>query len=234
MIKTMSRTPIRKRSASVKAAADRAEKRAKGEPIEMPKIAIDPHIERTTIDREEAPKRGRATDYDPSFDARAAELCEGGAKDDELAEEFGVSSRTINRWKVAHPSFRQSLKDAKGVADERVKSSLYHKAMGVEYEEMQAIKLKTVTYKDGKRVSEEERIELVPVKKFMPADTTAAIFWLKNRQSQAWRDIHKHEHGQPGDFDNMSPDELDQFIASETEALRAPEKSVKPASKTKH
>ena len=46
--------------------------------------------------------------------------------------------------------------------------------------------------------------------------------------------VERSEVGKPGDFDNMSPDELDQFIASETEALRVPDKSVKPASKTKH
>ena len=28
-----------------------------------------------------------------------------------------------------------------------------------------------------------------PIRKFYPPDTTAAIFWLKNRKSQEWRDI---------------------------------------------
>lgn len=212
--------PRRPRKADIKAAADRAEKRAKGElPDETPRVPIDPIIEAApTVDA--APKIGRPTDYDPSFDERAAELCEGGAKDEELAEAFDVSVRTINRWKVANPTFRHAIKDAKSVADERVKRSLYHKALGVEYEEMQPIKLKRVKYEDGKRVSEEEFVELVPVKKFVPADTTAGIFWLKNRQSQHWRDVQKHEHGNPGDFDDMTKEELDAFIEKESAQLR--------------
>jgi hypothetical protein len=28
----------------------------------------------------------------------------------------------------------------------------------------------------------------------VPPDTTAAIFWLKNRRKNEWRDHHEHEH----------------------------------------
>lgn len=230
----MARKPAKKRSPDVKAAADRAEKRAKGIPIEEPKVAIDPEILRAAEAEDDTPKLGRPTEYDPAFDDKAKALCEGGAKDDELAEEFGVSVRTINRWKVAHPTFRQSIKDAKDIADERVKRSLYHKALGVEYEEMQAIKLKKITYADGKKVSEEEFIELVPIKKFMPADTTAGIFWLKNRKRQEWQDVQKHEHGQPGDFDTMSDEELNAHIEAESRELAESRKSVKGKPATKH
>lgn len=225
---------------AVKAAAERAEKRSKGETVEDKKIPVDPPILRLTAEDADAAEPAAhdkihgSSRYDPSHDERAAELCSSGATDDQLAEEFGVSVRTVNRWKVAHPTFRHSIKDAKDIADDRVKRSLYHKALGIEYEEMQAIKLKRVTYEDGKRKLEEEYIEMVPVKKFMPPDTTASIFWMKNRQSHNWRDVHKHEHGEPGDFDTMDDDQLRQYIRTEQEVLIEPARIAKGKSSTKH
>lgn len=205
---------------SIKAAADRAEKRSKGQPVDEPKVAIDPEIIKASPDDPAPKKLGRPTLYKPEFATIAAELCEGGATDEVLAAELGVSVKSINRWKAAHPEFRQALKDNKIVADEYVKRSLYHRALGGEYEEMQAIKLKRINYVDGKKVSEEEYIEMVPVTKSVPADTTAAIFWLKNRRSKEWRDVKQVEHGNVGDFDQMTDDQLAEFIFAEAAELR--------------
>ena len=33
----------------------------------------------------------------------------------------------------------------------------------------------------------------VPYREHVPPDTTAAIFWLKNRRPEEWRDRHNHE-----------------------------------------
>ncbi len=35
---------------------------------------------------------------------------------------------------------------------------------------------------------------MVPTIKHYPPDTTACIFWLKNRQRDKWRDRLDHEH----------------------------------------
>jgi hypothetical protein len=53
----------------------------------------------------------------------------------------------------------------------------------------------------------------------VPPDTTGCIFWLKNRRQQQWRNVQKHEHGRPGDFDGMSKDALRDFIRREAEEL---------------
>ena len=34
------------------------------------------------------------------------------------------------------------------------------------------------------------------------------IFWLKNRQPEKWRDVHKIEHGKAGEFDNLTTEQL--------------------------
>lgn len=41
----------------------------------------------------------------------------------------------------------------------------------------------------------DDAVELSLYRKALAGDTTAAIFWLKNRRSGDWRDKHDHEHG---------------------------------------
>jgi hypothetical protein len=173
---------------------------------------------------------GRPSSYEPDYVRQAEFLCQRGATDNDLADFFGVAVRTINRWKIVYPDFFDAIRRTKDAADERVKESLYHRAQDREVEEEQAIKVKTTEYgTDGKKLREEERVEIVTVRKFLPADTTAMIFWLKNRQQDKWRDVHKIEHGRAGEFDNMDDDELRQYIEAEARVLLpAPEPAPEP------
>jgi hypothetical protein len=133
--------------------------------------------------------RGQPSPYDPAFADQARKLCVLGATDSDLADFFDVSERTINRWKVGHEEFCQALKAGKTECDDRVERSLYNRAVGFEWDEAQAIKVKKVTYGDnGKRLLEEERVEVVMVHKATPPDTASCIFWLKNRKKDEWRD----------------------------------------------
>ena len=117
----------------------------------------------------------RPTDYKPEFCQEAAEMCEKGATDQELADYFGVDVRTLYRWKNTQAEFRQALRAAKEAADDRVERSLYERALGYERDE---VDIKVV----------QGGIVQTPVRKFYPPDTTAAIFWLKNRKPAEWRD----------------------------------------------
>jgi hypothetical protein len=182
----------------------------------MPKKGVGKSTGSEVAAKDEAPVMGRPSDFSPEMVVVARYLCRGGATDSQLADAFGVTERTINRWKVSHPEFAAALVRGKDAADDRVVDTLWHKAMGLEYEEPQAIKLKDVVYDNGKKVSEKERVEVVMVKKIIPPDTTAMIFWLKNRRKDEWRDVHQHEHGRPGEFDQMSREELEAYIRRET------------------
>ena len=121
-------------------------------------------------------QQGRPTDYKPEFDAEAAEMAANGATDQELADYFGVSVRAIHRWKNTQPSFRQAIKAAKDISDDRVERSLYERALGYERDEVDI------------RVVNGEIVQ-TPVRKFYPPDTTAAIFWMKNRRPAEWREV---------------------------------------------
>lgn len=123
----------------------------------------------------------RPTKYKDEYVAQAEKLCKLGATDIEIADFFDVDVRTLYRWKGEHDEFCQSLKAGKDVADERVERSLFSRANGYEHDE---IDIRVV----------DKSIVQTPIRKYYPPDTTAAIFWLKNRRPEQWRDKQDVEH----------------------------------------
>jgi len=112
---------------------------------------------------------------------QAKKLCKLGATDQDLAEFFKVSTRTIMRWQVEFPAFCHALKVAKAEADQRVERSLYQRAVGYAHPDVH------VSNYQGE-------VTLTPITKHYAPDTVACIFWLKNRQPELWRDKHEVEH----------------------------------------
>jgi hypothetical protein len=117
----------------------------------------------------------RPSKFKPEFIAQAAKLCRLGATDVEIADFFEVDVRTLYRWKGEQEEFCQALKAGKDVADERVERSLFARATGYEHDE---VDIRVVA----------GGIVQTPIRKYYPPDTTAAIFWLKNRKADEWRD----------------------------------------------
>lgn len=99
-----------------------------------------------------------------------------GLIDEDIAHNVGISPATLYEWKKRFPEISEALKRGKEVVDIQVENALFKRAIGYEYEEVKTI----ISEKDGKRVE--------VVKKQMPPDTTAQIFWLKNRKPSTWRD----------------------------------------------
>lgn len=127
--------------------------------------------------------RGRPTDYKAEFAKQAEKLCQLGATDQELADFFEVDARTIYRWKHDHDDFCQALKAGKEVADERVERSLYQRAIGYEQDEVKIF----MPGGASEPVYAPFRAKIAP-------DVTAAIFWLKNRRKDEWRDKQEVDH----------------------------------------
>jgi hypothetical protein len=135
-----------------------------------------------------AGRPGRPTKYKPEHCRQATMLCKLGATDEELAKAFGVNEATLYRWQKTHPDFRKAIRAGKLVADMKVVASLYKLGMGFEYEEAQAIKLRDEEYNaEGKKVRVSERVEIVKVRRIMPPETAAIMFWLTNRQQDKWK-----------------------------------------------
>ena len=123
---------------------------------------------------------GAPTEYEPKYAEHAEKLCRLGATDFELADFFGVSTRTIYRWKAAHEDFCQSVKAGKELADDRVERSLYNRAVGYSFES------EKIFHFQG-NVTRADCVEHVP------PDPGAAMNWLKNRRPDEWRDKREHE-----------------------------------------
>lgn len=126
-------------------------------------------------------KGGRPTEYKEEYSERVYKLCLLGAIDKDIADFFDVVEQTINGWKKKHPEFLESIRKGKAEADANVAKSLYERAMGYDHEDTH------VSNYQG-------AITLTKLRKRYPPDTAAAIFWLKNRKSDDWRDKQEVEH----------------------------------------
>lgn len=137
--------------------------------------------------------------YNADMIPQARAMAAVGGIDREIAEFFGVTERTISRWKIQHPEFAEALATGKEPADRRVEHSLYRKAVGYTFD------AEKVFCNDG-------NVTRVPVVEHVPPDTTAAIFWLKNRMADQYRD--KQEIRVGGNIDGLSETEIAVRLAS--------------------
>lgn len=136
---------------------------------------------------------GRPTKYKEEYNEQAYKLCLLGATDDKLADFFEVDVSTIQRWKLEYEEFCDSIKKGKVIADATIAEGLFNRAKGATIKTQQAIKLKDSQFNsEGRKISEEERVEVVDLVQEVPPDTAASIFWLKNRNPELWRDKREH------------------------------------------
>lgn len=99
-----------------------------------------------------------------------------GLTDEQIATNIGIRRPTLYDWENKYSDISDALKRGKEVVDRQVENSLLKRAMG--YQTMEQTKELT---DNGLMVTKE-------VTKQVPPDTTAAIFWLKNRKPDVWRD----------------------------------------------
>lgn len=103
-----------------------------------------------------------------------------GLTDEQIAEKIGIGISTLYDWKNKFLEFSETLKKGKEVVDRQVENALLKKALGYEYEEVKIEESKN-SYKK------------TTVIKHVPPDTTAQIFWLKNRKRDMWGDRKETE-----------------------------------------
>lgn len=113
-----------------------------------------------------------------------------GLTDEQIAHNMGITRKTLYEWKNRFCDICNALKKGKEVADYEVENSLFMKALGFTTEVMKPYKVKKVVYdeKTGRKLKEYEEVQYAKEEVYIPPDTTAAIFWLKNRKPQVWRD----------------------------------------------
>ena len=102
-----------------------------------------------------------------------------GLTNDQIAHNVGVSGRSFADWIVRFPAISSALKKGKEPVDLEVENALLKRALGYDYEE-------TIT--EVEEVGGKPKKHIRKVAKHMPGDTTAMIFWLKNRRPDRWRE----------------------------------------------
>lgn len=136
-----------------------------------------------------------------------------GLTDEQIAHNMGICVATLYNWKSKYLEILESLKRGKDVIDIQVENALLKRALGCSYKEV--IREKVFNPETG-------QYEWMPTKevtKEVVPDTTAQIFWLKNRRPEQWRDKRdvsvEGELNTNNPFAGLSTDELRKIIENE-------------------
>src|SRR5690625_714203 len=128
---------------------------------------------------------------------------EGWARDgltnEQIAQNIGINPDTLYNWIKRFPEISESLKTGKEVVDRQVENALLKRALGYTYDE--------VTYEYGEEVKR--------VTKEVSPDTTAQIFWLKNRKPEVWRDrkeLDANVNHTNNPFQDLTTEELKKLV----------------------
>ncbi|MFC3212716.1 helix-turn-helix domain-containing protein [Planomicrobium okeanokoites] len=124
-----------------------------------------------------------------------------GLTDEQIAHNMGIGYSTLQAWKSKYQDIQDTLKRGKEVIDRQVENALLKNALGFHYKE------EALTNKG----------EVVEIEKFEKPNTTAQIFWLKNRKSKQWRDKQDIEHSgsttqRTIDLSYLSDEELEKAL----------------------
>ena len=104
-----------------------------------------------------------------------------GLTDEQIAHNIGINVKTLYDWKTKYDPIGKALKSTKELVDMLVENALLKRALGYEYDE---ITKELTKIEDGSLAMRETK----RVRKQVAPDTTAQIFWLKNRKPDDWRD----------------------------------------------
>ena len=99
-----------------------------------------------------------------------------GLTDEQIAKNIGIATSTFYEWKKKEIEFSEALKKGKEIVDFEVENALLKKALGY-----------TITIKEEK-LDRDGCVHTLEKDVHIPPDTTAQIFWLKNRKPDKWRD----------------------------------------------
>lgn len=122
-----------------------------------------------------------------------------GLIDEQIAKNIGIRAGTLYEWKNRFPEFSEALKRGKEVVDREVENALLKRALGYEY---------TETTREAVQDPNSGEVKMQVTKKVtkqVAPDTTAQIFWLKNRKPDKWRDKPAYE-------DTSKLDKLDTIL----------------------
>jgi hypothetical protein len=133
----------------------------------------------------------RKEKYDKNtFPLLAQGYARRGLIDTQIAKNLGISCAVYYEYQNKYPEFMEAIKEGKRPVDVEVENALLKRALGFSYEETH------IEYKPGKKADDKPVVtHIKKIRKFIVPDTTACIFWKKNREPKYWRDKHDIDFG---------------------------------------
>jgi hypothetical protein len=135
-----------------------------------------------------------------------------GLTEEQIATNMGIVRSTLNEWKTKFPDISDTLKRGKAIVDIQVENALLKRALGYTYVETTREQVIDYDPNTGEKTGSHMEITKTVTKEVQP-DTTAQIFWLKNRKPDVWRD--KRGVGVEGTINTNNP-----FAGLTTEELK--------------
>lgn len=135
--------------------------------------------------------------------------CRDGLDMKQISKKLDINISTLYKYKNNYRELEEALKRGREVADIEVENSLYKRAMGFNIHEVR------------KEVDSDGKVKTVVTTKEVVPDTTAIIFWLKNRKPAVWRDRKQIENtgtmdiNTKHDFSSLSKEEIRELLKEE-------------------
>lgn len=137
---------------------------------------VNPHLYDKAADQL---SRGLYTD---EILPKVEELASKGLNNNEIAAALCIGNRTFYEWRERYPQFAHSIKKYRGLADIQVENALFQSAIGGSFKEVKS---------ERRYNKQEQKFEIVvteEVIKHIPGNSTAQIFYLKNRMPHRYKD----------------------------------------------
>lgn len=165
-----------------------------------------------------------------------------GLTEEQIAANMGIGYSTLQTWKTKYQDIQDTLKKGKEIIDRKVENALLKRALGYSYTEDKYISVpmdqveysdKLHEYMNRYRLNHPDATDddLMLVQEQFPKtkeilaerktkevvpDTTAQIFWLKNRKPAQWRDKQDIEHSGEisinNPYEGLTTEELKKLI----------------------
>jgi len=110
--------------------------------------------------------------------------CRDGVLDKDIAKSLGIHYATLYGYMNKYPELASAMRTNKNLADVQVENSMFKLATGIDYTDEEVYTTEVVDKKGVKFTKTSTR----SVKRFVPPNVAAQIFWLKNRKPERWAD----------------------------------------------
>lgn len=107
-----------------------------------------------------------------------------GLTDQQIADNIGVTAKTLYVWRERFSKIREALKKGKDVPDREVENALFKSALGFKEKETRTFAriVKDAAGNVIQRIEEAREIE-----HYFPPNPTSIAIWLNNRKPDDWR-----------------------------------------------